>query len=83
MRCRSKSVAKLRPNWCRDWCRVPELPPPIRGSLEPTYNTGFCAVPVTKRPVTSRVVTFGLSVPLSSWFGICWINVIVSVAVTL
>ena len=44
--------------------------------------TGLAAVPGDRMPVTSRPVTPGSSVPSSSWFGIVWIEVIVSVAVT-
>ena len=44
--------------------------------------TGLAAVPTTSRPVTWRSVTLGSGVPSSSWFGIDWIEVIVSVLVT-
>jgi hypothetical protein len=54
----------------------------MRGSLEVTKITGLSAVPVTRMPVTSRSLTSVFSVPSSSWFAICWIEVIVSTLTT-
>ena len=44
---------------------------------------GLRAVPATTSPVTSRVVNELLREPSSSWFGIVWMELMVSVAVTL
>ena len=54
----------------------------MRGSLEVTYSRGADGVPTTSMPVMIRVVTAELTVPSSSWLGICRMRLIVSVAVT-